>query len=139
MSTSRAVRAAKFAQFVRAAVENARIQRGWTVREVLAATGVGKTTLYRWINAEWTEDPLSSKVRDFCQGLDLDAERAFRILWPTEGERPAQPEPITDPDIVALLRKLQDPNVNDETKNYIRTTLQMLANMPVQPRKRRAG
>ena len=62
MAVSREVRRDRFAAFVRAALEGARIQRGWTVGQVLDVTGVGKTTLYRWLNGEWASEPEAAKV-----------------------------------------------------------------------------
>lgn len=104
--------------------------------QIEQATKVRLSTIHRWRRGEIA--PTVDKVRQFCAGLGLPPQEALAALGITDRE-PSPPEPITDPDIVALLRKLQDPNVNQETKDYIRTTLQMLANMPVQPRKRRAS
>lgn len=107
-----------------------------TAVQIEQATKIRLSTIHRWRRGEIA--PTVDKVRQFCAGLGLSPREALAALGVTEGDA-APPEPIVDPDIIALLRKLQDPNVNDETKTYIRTTLQMLANMPVQPRKRRAG
>jgi transcriptional regulator with XRE-family HTH domain len=145
VSTSLDVRRAKFAAFIRAALEGARIQRGWTVAQLLEATNVGKTTFYRWMNGNWTEDPEAAKVRDFCDGLDIPAEQAFKILWPGKLERAAAPEPAPmDPDVLALLRKLADPSTNEQTKQFIRNAIRSLTELAEQkptppPRKRRAG
>ena len=104
--------------------------------QIAKATGIQPSTFHRWRQGKTA--PKVDTVRQFCAGLGVSPQEALAALGITDRDA-APPEPITDPDIVALLRKLQDPNVNDETKTYIRTTLQMLANMPVQPRKRRAG
>lgn len=78
------------------------------------------------------------KVRQFCAGLGVSPKEALAALGVTE-QGPAAPEPIVDPDILTLLRKLSDPNTNQETKDYIRTTLRILAEMPARPKKRKAG
>lgn len=147
MTLNRDVRRAKFADFVRAAIEGARIQRGWTVAEVLRHTNVGKTTLYRWLNAEWVEEPEAAKVRDFCDGLEIPVEQAFRLLWPGKAQlRQAGPEPTPmDPDVQHLLRILADPTTNEATRGFIRNALRSLVTLADQedatpkPRKRRAG
>jgi transcriptional regulator with XRE-family HTH domain len=144
VSTSRDVRRAKFAAFVRAALEGARIQRGWTVARVLQVTGVGKTTLYRWLNGEWVEDPEAAKVRDLCDGLDIPVEQAFRILWPSKTDRTTQPEPAPmDRDVAELLRYLADPATPAETREFIRSLLRNLPGLATRsaerpkPRRRR--
>lgn len=145
VSTNLEVRRSKFAWFVKNALETAKSQRGWTVAQVLEVTKVGKTTLYRWIEGSWTEDPNPTKVRDFCDGLDIPAERAFRILWPGKLEKPQPTEPAPmDPDVLILLRMLADPKTNEQTKSFIRTALRSLSAMAdevpqARPRKRRAG
>ena len=104
--------------------------------QIEQATGVRASTFHRWKRGE--SAPSVDKVRQFCAGLGVSPKEALAALG--MGERDATvPEPIVDPDILALLRKLQDPHTNDETKDYIRTTLKILADMPSQPRRRRAG
>lgn len=145
VSTNIAVRRSKFAVFVRNALEGARIQRGWTIAQVIDETGVGKTTLYRWLNGNWVEDPEAGKVRDFCDGLDIPAEQAFRILWPSKVDRATPPEPAPmDPDVLVLLRRLADSNTNEQTKEFIRSSIRHLSGLadsrpPERPRKRSAG
>jgi transcriptional regulator with XRE-family HTH domain len=132
-----AVDRVRFARFVSRALVSAR-ERGLTDPQIEEATGIRASTFHRWKRGE--SSPSVDKVRQFCAGLGVSPREALNALG--MGDRgPAEPEPIVDPDILALLRKLSDPNTNDETKTYIRTTLKMLANMPAQPqpRKRRAG
>lgn len=105
-----------------------------SANDIEEATKIRLSTIHRWRRGEI--QPTVDKVRQFCAGLGIPVAEALTALG--IGERDAAPpEPIIDPDVLALLRKLEDPNVNDETKHYIRTTLRMLANMPM-PQKRAA-
>lgn len=132
-----AVDRVRFSRFVERALESAR-SRGLSAIQIEEATKISLSTIHRWRRGEIA--PTVDKVRQFCAGLGLSPKEALAALGVAEREVTA-PEPIVDPDILALLRKLQDPNTNDETKTYIRTTLRMLANMPSQPprRRRKAG
>lgn len=127
-----AVDRVRFAHFVERTLHSAR-ERGMTDPQIEEATGVRASTFHRWRRGEVA--PTVDKVRQFCAGLGVSPREALAALGVSEREAPP-PEPIVDPDIVALLRKLQDPNTNEETKTYIRTTLRMLANMPETPRRR---
>lgn len=103
--------------------------------DIEQATKIRLSTIHRWRRGEI--QPTVDKVRQFCAGLGIPVTEALNALG--VGERDATPpEPIIDPDVLALLRKLEDPNTNDETKAYIRTTLRMLVNMPV-PKRTRPG
>jgi transcriptional regulator with XRE-family HTH domain len=131
-----AVDRVRFSRFVERALAVAR-ERGMTAAQVEAETKISLSTIHRWRRGEIA--PTVDKVRQFCAGLGLSSKEALAALGLSERDA-TPPEPITDPDMLALLRKLQDPNTNEETKTYIRTTLHMLANMPAQPpRRRKAG
>lgn len=105
--------------------------------QIEEATGIRASTFHRWKRGE--SSPTVDKVRQFCAGLGLSSREALASLGMGEREATA-PEPIVDPDILALLHKLQDPHTNEETKNYIRTTLRMLNDMASRPsRRRRTG
>lgn len=125
----------RFARFIARALDDARA-RGMTDTQITKATGISGTTYYRWRNGQTA--PTVDKVKQFCAGLGIPAREALAALGAAERTTDA-PEPIVDPDILALLRKLQDPNTNDETKTYIRATLKLLADMPAQPRRRKTG
>jgi transcriptional regulator with XRE-family HTH domain len=94
--------------------------------QIEEATGIRASTFHRWKRGE--SAPTVDKVRQFCAGLGVSPREALASLGMGEREATA-PEPIMDPDVLALLRKLQDPHTNEETKNYIRTTLKVLADM----------
>lgn len=131
-----AVDRVRFARFVERALKSAR-ERGLRDPQIEEATGIRASTFHRWRRAEVA--PTVDKVRQFCAGLGVSPAEALAALGISDREA-TPPEPITDPDILALLRKLQDPNVNAATKTFIRDTLRHLANLPTPaPRKRKAG
>lgn len=94
--------------------------------EIQQVTGIQLSTIHRWRRGEIA--PTVDRVRKFCAGLGIDPTEALAALGMATRSQP--PEPTMDPDVAALLRKLSDPNVNDETKAYIRQTLKVLANLP---------
>ncbi len=122
------VRRHRFARFVERALTDAAATRGWDRSKVSKESGCGRTTLYRWLGADWTEDPQAAKVRDFCDALDIPPQIPFAILWPGRKDRPAESEPAPlDPDVQTVLRKLADPSTDPDEVWYIRETLHALA------------
>jgi len=127
-----------FARFVRRAIDDAREERGWTVTELAAHTGVGRSTVFRWLAGDWHDYPELAKVRGFCAALDLPVAAAFRALGlPDAGAVPrrrAEDAPV-EADVRVILERLADPSVPAEEKHHIRDLLRYLARRPV----RRAG
>lgn len=119
----------RFSRFVERALKGAR-ERGMTDPQIEKATGIRASTFHRWRRGDVA--PTVDKVRQFCAGLGLRPDEALAALG--MGQREATPEPPMDPDVAALLRKLEDPNTNKETKEFIRTTLRHLVAMPVEKR-----
>ena len=67
----------------------------------------------------------------FCAGLGLDPTAAFAIL---ERHRPApRVEPLLDPDVEALVRRLTDPQITEAERFHIRETVRYLAYRPALP------
>jgi transcriptional regulator with XRE-family HTH domain len=130
---------AAFARFVRRAIDDAREERGWTVGDLAAHTGVGRSTVFRWLAGDWQDYPELAKVRGFCAALDLPVAAAFRALGlPDAGlarQRRARDEPPVEADVRAILARLDDPAIPAEEKHHIRDLLRYLARRPV----RRAG
>lgn len=107
--------------------------------ELARRLGIDRVTVWRWENGK--QKPENSEVvQKFAEatGVDLDEALAAAGLRPgaVAPKEPTQ-EPPMDPDLVTLMAKLADPNVNDETKAFIRQTLQHLANLPENPPKKR--
>jgi transcriptional regulator with XRE-family HTH domain len=127
-----------FALFVRRAVDTAKTQRGWTVTRLAAETGVGRSTLFRWLSGDCQEFPELAKVRGFCQALDIPVAAAFTALGvrETDGprasdrpERSAVPEAEAEAraDMQRILRRLTDSAVPRAQKVVIRDMLRYLA------------
>jgi transcriptional regulator with XRE-family HTH domain len=122
-----------FASFVRKALDHARANRAWNGVEVARRTGVSRQTINRWVRADWSSDPEPERVAAFCEGLGIDPAAAFATL---EWERAAsvlEPLPALDPDLEALLRRLNDPNIAEVEKFHIRETVRYLAYRPPLP------
>ncbi|MEV4758699.1 helix-turn-helix domain-containing protein [Micromonospora sp. NPDC049559] len=133
---------AAFARFVRRAIDAARSQYGWTISEVAAHTGVGRSTVFRWLGGDWQDYPELAKVRGFCAALEVPVAEAFQALGlpstarePVPPRRPALPETGMEADIRVILGRLADPAVPAAEKKLIRDLLHYLASRPV----RRAG
>lgn len=118
-------RVRQFGAFVTRALKEAK-ERGLDIEAVEKVTGIGRATIYRWARAE-SPNPRREKVLAFCEGLGIPAKTASQILGWDGSRQPTAPEPIVDPDIRAILRKLNDPNVPAEQKTSIRATLRYLA------------
>ncbi|RKR90003.1 helix-turn-helix protein [Micromonospora pisi] len=145
---------AAFARFVRRAIDDAKDERGWSVTDLAAHTGVGRSTVFRWLAGDWHDYPELAKVRGFCAALDVPVTAAFRALGlpdgePVPAERAGRPptggargagtrkraDDQADADLRVILSRLADPNVPADEKQLIRDLLRYLAQRPV----RRAG
>ncbi|MEU6022383.1 helix-turn-helix domain-containing protein [Micromonospora sp. NPDC048871] len=127
-----------FARFVRRAIDDAREERGWTVTDLAAHTGVGRSTIFRWLAGDWQDYPELAKVRGFCSALDLPVAAAFRALGLPDtgsGSLPRGSDGPVEADVRVILQRLADPSVPAEEKHHIRDLLRYLARRPI----RRAG
>lgn len=124
---SRDLRRRRFGAFVQRALDAAK-ERGMTIPQIEAATSIGKSTFYRWAGGEWSKDPRASEVRSFCMGLGVSLSEARRMLGWDEVATAREAEPIADdPDVRAVMRALNDPNVHPAVKLMIRRQLRALA------------
>lgn len=127
-----------FARFVRQAIDEAREERGWTVSDLATHTGVGRSTVFRWLAGDWHDYPELAKVRGFCAALELPVAAAFRALGlPDAGAGPLRrgDDSPVEADVRVILQRLADPTVPAEEKHHIRDLLRYLARRPI----RRAG
>jgi transcriptional regulator with XRE-family HTH domain len=127
-----------FARLVRRAIDDARDERGWTVSDLAAHTGVGRSTVFRWLAGDWQDYPELAKVRGFCAALDVPVAAAFRALGVPDGAPTGarhRDGGNADADIRVIQNRLADPRVPAEEKKMIRDLLRYLAHRPA----RRAG
>ena len=127
---------AAFARFVRRAIDDAKNSRGWTVNDLASETGVGRSTLFRWLAGDWHDYPELAKVQSFCTALDVPVSAAFRALnMPERPSAGATRRSRVDKDLQVILDRLTDPTVLPAEKRHIREALRRIATRPV----RRAG
>ena len=127
------VRRDAFAKWVRRVLAQAKEVRGLGVVQIADMARIGNPTIYRWANGTGKELPNPEQVLAFCDALDIPAAAAFSILWPGKTELRAEPEPIPmDADLQTLMRKLNDPNVSEFEREFIRETIRQLADRPIQ-------
>ena len=129
---------AAFERFVRRAVDTAKTQRGWTVTRLAAETGVGRSTLFRWLSGDCQEFPELASVRGFCAALDIPTSAAFTALGvDEEGHglpvrtrppgRKGRDEDAVRADLERILERLADPTVPAAEKTIIRDMVRYLA------------
>ena len=123
-----------FARFVRQAIDDARAERGWTVTDLASHTGVGRSTVFRWLAGDWQDYPELAKVRGFCAALDLPVAAAFGALGLPEARgvpRHHVDDRPVEADVRVILQRLADPKVPAEEKHHIRDLLRYLARRPI--------
>ncbi len=117
-----------FARFVRRAVDDAKDQRGWSVTRLAAETGVGRSTLFRWLAGDWQDFPEFATVRGFCRALEIPVNSAFAALGVRDGgDQEQDTEPGADADMRVILARLADPATPATEKTIIREMLRYLA------------
>jgi transcriptional regulator with XRE-family HTH domain len=116
-----------FARFIRRAVDDAKVRRGWTVTRLAAETGVGRSTLFRWLAGDCHDFPELSNVRGFCEALDIPVATAFAALGVRDEELDVRAEAGAQADMKRILNRLANPRVTAEEKTVIRSTLRYLA------------
>jgi hypothetical protein len=124
---------ARFAQFVARALDNARAG-GMTDREIQRQSGVATSTFHRWRHAQGRGLPELPKVRAFCAATGASVEEAMRVLGMTDEAPIATPKPPLPREVRVILRKLADPTTPETEREFIRMTLQMLAERRTPPR-----
>lgn len=99
-------------------------QDGWTVADIEKATGVSKSTIYRWASGKATVEPRTSQVWDFCEGLGIPIDTAFGLLGWTK-----KPSIELEPPMARIHQFLADPEVDEGLKHGIREAQRGLANV----------
>jgi transcriptional regulator with XRE-family HTH domain len=127
MALSQGAARAGFARFVRRAVDEAKNNRGWSVTRLAAETGVGRSTLFRWLAGDWHDFPEVATVRGFCRALDIPVSAAFSALGVRDDGNPVPDDPEVAEDLRIILDRLADPHTPAAQKRAIRDTLHALA------------
>ena len=115
-----------WSQFVDRALRQAEDERGWSIPRVAAEVGVGDSTIYRWLDGEWTSSPNGDHVAAFCWGLDIPVSAATSVLWPDKGAPSAVPAAPEDPDVDRFLRKFRDPHTPPAERAQMRELLRYM-------------
>jgi transcriptional regulator with XRE-family HTH domain len=127
MAVSQGQARASFARFVRRAVDEAKNSRGWSVTRLAAETGVGRSTLFRWLAGDWHDFPEVATVRGFCEALDIPVGAALGALGLRAGGAPVPDDPAVADDLRVILERLADPATSAGDKRAIRDGLRILA------------
>ncbi len=119
-----------FSRFVRRAVDDAKERYGWTVTRLAAETGVGRSTLFRWLSGEGQDFPELAKVRSFCEALNIPVGAAFAALG-VGANGMSKEDAETRSHIDQILARLADPAVPTAEKRLIREMLRSLASSTI--------
>lgn len=120
-------RAEKFALFVTEVLKEAR-KEGMTNADIERATGIGKSTFYRWRDGDYKNLPRADQVWDFCVGLGIPPDAAGRLLGLTDTEH-TPPTPQLEAPLVRIQRALSNPNVHSAHKSAIRDLMRAAADI----------
>ncbi|WFE48837.1 helix-turn-helix transcriptional regulator [Micromonospora sp. WMMD1155] len=126
--TERAVQDA-FAHFVRHAVDAARDEHDWSITQVAERSGVGRSTIFRWLSGDWLDHPKLPKVRAFCAALGLPLGAALRALTPLTSKTPPPEVPAAaamEVLLIAVRDRFNDPHTTSAEKEHILTILRRL-------------
>jgi len=127
MAVSKSAARVSFARFVRRAVDEAKDDRGWSVTRLAAETGVGRSTLFRWLAGDWQDFPEVATVRGFCKALDIPVSAAFTALGVRDANPRVPDDPAVEADLRIILERLADPHTPAAEKAVIRDMLHFLA------------
>lgn len=127
---------ARFAAFVDRALRDART-RGMTDRDIARRSKVATSTFHRWRQADGRGLPELDRVRAFCDAVGASVEDAMQALGMTDASPEPTPELPMPEDVRKILRKLADPNEPEESKQFLRMSLSLLAGRTAERPERR--
>jgi transcriptional regulator with XRE-family HTH domain len=104
---------------------------------------VDRATIWRWETGKQRPENLEL-VQAFADIFAMDLDDALAAAGMRPAEVVPRVEPPMDPDVAALLRKLEDPATPPAVKERIRTMMRALVELadsqpPRAPRRRKAG
>lgn len=100
---------------------------GMTNADIERATGISKSTFYRWRDGDYVHLPRPDQVWDFCVGLGIPPDAAGGLLGWTSGPE-ATPAPMP-PTWRRIQEALDDPTVDAGRKAAIQELLRAAANI----------
>lgn len=119
--------------FVDRALRDARA-RGLTDREIARQSKVATSTFHRWRQSEGRGLPELDRVRAFCDAVGASVEDAMQALGMTDAPAEPTPELPMPEDVRKILRALANPHESEETKQFLRMSLSLLAGRAVESR-----
>ncbi|WP_143232261.1 XRE family transcriptional regulator [Actinoplanes regularis] len=120
-----AVALARWAEFVNRALRS--VRPALSDRKIYELSGISTSTLSRWRNAKGTQLPEIDRVKVFCRVVGASLTEAMAVLGMTDDDPQATPEAPLPPDVQIILRKLADPSTPEADRDFIRQSLEMLA------------
>lgn len=124
--TTPAARAKKFARFIDEVLKTMRAD-GMTNADIERATGISKSTFYRWRDGDMVNLPRPDQVWDFCIGLGIPPDAAGGLLGWTNA--PDAATPMLPPVWRKIQQALDDPAADPGRKAAIRELLRAAANL----------
>lgn len=121
-----AVARARFAAWVDRALRQAQ-DNGLSYRKIEQASGIAASTVHRWRTQQAKTLPQLPKVKAFAAATGASLEDAMQALGMTDSGTAPTPEPPLPTDVRKILRRLGDPNTPEAEREFIRMSLQMLA------------
>lgn len=131
VAVSRDVALDRFSEFVKRTLDAARA-RGMTDKQICAVTGLTSSTIHRWRRGDFgLRGPSADSVMKFADGMNVPRKTVGDLLgWSTDEAKVQEAEPQLPPDVRELLRRLRDPNVPEQEKQFIRETFKSLVSRP---------
>lgn len=128
MTTPEAARAKKFAMFITGVLNDMRAN-GMTNADIERATGISKSTFYRWRDGDYVHLPRPDQVWDFCVGLGIPPDAAGGLLGWTGPQEGTTPPPLMPPTWRRIQQALDDPATDAGRKQAIRELIRAAANL----------
>jgi transcriptional regulator with XRE-family HTH domain len=101
---------------------------GLSYRKIHERSGIATSTIHRWQTRQAKTLPTIDKVKAFAAATGASVEDAMQALGMTDSGPVPTPEPPLPDDVRKILRRLGDPNTPEAEREFIRMSLQMLAN-----------
>ncbi|THV27909.1 phosphoenolpyruvate carboxylase [Glycomyces paridis] len=127
---------AAFSRWVRLVLKTMKSQHGWGITRVATESGVARSTITLWRDADWSKGPPTrSSVERFCKNLKLKPEAPFAfmgwVLAPRETTAAAGAAAVTEEsELVRRIRlmelALDQPRITPERRRDLERTLNQL-------------